>query len=161
MHDTGKIGIPDRILKAPRRLTADEWQIMQTHTEIGHRILSKSRSPLFQLAADIALCHHERWDGSGYPRGLAGEQIPQAARIVAIADVFDALTMQRPYKQAWSVEKALATMQAESERHFDPQLLRRFFDIKAEILTIRERWNVEESRPGDPTLTDRRRSNSR
>ncbi|MCB1924518.1 MAG: response regulator [Gammaproteobacteria bacterium] len=161
MHDTGKIGIPDRILKAPRRLTADEWQIMQTHTEIGHRILSKSRSPLFQLAADIALCHHERWDGSGYPRGLAGEQIPQAARIVAIADVFDALTMQRPYKQAWSVEKALATMQAESERHFDPQLLRCFFDIKAEILTIRERWNVEESRPGDPTLTDRRRSNSR
>lgn len=103
MHDTGKIGIPDHVLKAQRKLTPDEWEIMKTHAEIGYQILRVSSSPLLALAAEIALSHHERWDGSGYPHGLTDEAIPEAGRIVAAADVFDALTTRRPYKQAWSI----------------------------------------------------------
>lgn len=144
MHDTGKIGIPDSILKAPRRLSADEWTVMQTHTEIGYRILRKSDSELFQLAATVALSHHERWDGTGYPHGLAGDAIPQAARIVAIADVFDALTMRRPYKQAWSIDRAFATLQADAGSHFDPDLVDCFLAVREEILAIRQQWNRQE-----------------
>ncbi|RMG33860.1 MAG: response regulator [Gammaproteobacteria bacterium] len=144
MHDTGKIGIPDNILKAPRKLTPEEWTIMQTHTEIGHRILSKSNTELFQLAATVALSHHERWDGSGYPHGLAGEEIPEAARIVAIADVFDALTMRRPYKEPWPVEKALETLQQDAGSHFDPRLVERFLGIMDEILEIKADWDRKE-----------------
>ena len=103
MHDTGKIGIADAILKAPRRLSLSEMEVMRSHAEIGHRILSQCDTPLFNLAAEIALCHHEKWDGTGYPRGLREEAIPESARIVAIADVFDALTMKRPYKKAWVI----------------------------------------------------------
>lgn len=95
IHDTGKIGIPDSILKAPRKLTADEWEVIKTHAEIGYGILTVSDTPLFQLAAEVAYGHHEKWDGNGYPRGLKGEEIPESARIVTIADVFDALTMSR------------------------------------------------------------------
>ena len=144
MHDTGKIGIPDSILKAPRRLTPAEWEVMKTHTEIGHRILSKSSTELFQLAATIALSHHERWDGSGYPHGLAGEQIPQGARIVAIADVFDALTMRRPYKEPWTFEDAFATLTADAGSHFDPDLIDRFIAIRDEILQIQHDWDARE-----------------
>lgn len=104
MHDTGKIGISDDILKAPRKLTESEMAIMRSHAKIGYRILSKSQTPLFDMAAVIALHHHEKWDGSGYPDNLVAEQIPEAARIVAIADVFDALTMKRPYKKSWPTE---------------------------------------------------------
>ena len=100
MHDTGKIGIPDAILKKPGLLDADEWQVMKRHPQIGYDILSRSSAPLFRLAAEIALYHHAHWDGNGYPAGLAGERIPESARIVALADVFDALTTQRPYKDA-------------------------------------------------------------
>jgi putative two-component system response regulator len=141
MHDTGKIGISDAILKAPRKLTPNEWAIMKTHTEIGHKILSMSSTPLFTMAAEIALCHHEKWDGSGYPNGLTGEQIPQSARIVAIADVFDALTMIRPYKSAWPVEKSLETISCDANNHFDPELVECFLGIQPEILEIKKMWD--------------------
>lgn len=145
MHDTGKIGISDLILKAPRRLTDDEMTVMKTHSEIGHRILSKSDTPLFQMAAEIALHHHEKWDGSGYPNGLTGKGIPQAARIVAIADVFDALTMQRPYKEPWPVEKAFSYIEENAGSHFDPELASLFLSIKDKILAIKQEYDNLES----------------
>jgi putative two-component system response regulator len=144
MHDTGKIGIPDEILKAPRKLTAEEWEVMMTHTTIGYEILSKSDTELFDLAAEVALSHHEKWDGSGYPRRLAGDNIPECARIVAIADVFDALTMRRPYKEPWPVEKAMALIRDEAGKHFDPQLVERFIAIEAEVLAIMAAWSERE-----------------
>ena len=145
MHDTGKIGIPDSILKAPRKLTSEEWVIMKTHTEIGHRILSESDTPIFQLAAKIAHYHHEKWDGSGYPDGLRGEDIPECARIVAIADVFDALTMTRPYKSSWSIEESIATIEKDAGTHFDPHMVKVFISILPEILDIKSRWDDEET----------------
>lgn len=126
LHDTGKIGIPDSILKAPRALTSEEWIIMKTHTTIGYSILSKSNNPLFEMAAKIALYHHERWDGTGYPKGLKEDEIPEAARIVAVADVFDALTMKRPYKDAWTVQEAIEEIKKESGTHFDPSIVDSF-----------------------------------
>lgn len=140
MHDTGKIGTPDEILKAPRKLTAEEWVTMKTHSQIGYDILSKSNNPIFLMAADIALGHHEKWDGNGYPKGLMGEAIPECARIVAIADVFDALTMKRPYKEAWPIEKALAVIQEDAGTHFDPRLTGLFAEIQDEILEIKNKW---------------------
>ena len=140
MHDVGKIGIPDAILTKPGRLTAEEWAIMREHTVIGANILGDHSSGLLKLAASIALHHHEKWDGSGYPHGLAGEDIPLAARIVAIADVFDALTSERPYKREWSVEDAVALIRAESGKHFDPKVVDAFLDKLPEILKVRERW---------------------
>lgn len=141
MHDTGKIGVPDAILKAPRQLMADEWTIMRTHTEIGHGILSVSNTALFQLAAEVALAHHEKWDGSGYPKGLKAQQIPESARIVAVADVFDALTMSRPYKKAWTVDAAFEQLEKEAGRHFDAHLVALFMSIKDEILAIKALWD--------------------
>lgn len=141
MHDMGKIGLPDAILRKPDKLNAEEWRIMQSHTRIGYEILSKSNAPLFKLAAEIALHHHEKWDGSGYPDGLAGQNIPQVARIVAIADVFDALTMKRPYKEAWSIEKILDFMNDGSGIHFDPLLLERYLSILPTILEIKKHWD--------------------
>lgn len=143
MHDTGKIGIPDAILKAPRKLTLQEMEVIKTHTIIGHAILSKSETPLFQMAATIALNHHERWDGKGYPHNLTGEEIPQAARITAVADVFDALTMTRAYKASWPVEKAFETIHQESGRHLEPQLVEAFLDIRPQIIDLRQEWNTE------------------
>jgi putative two-component system response regulator len=140
MHDIGKIGIPDAILQKPGKLDADEWRIMQTHADIGARIMGDDRSSLLQMAAIIAHCHHERWDGSGYPQGLAGEAIPLAARIVAIADVFDALTSVRPYKAAWTIEAALAHIAAEASQHFDPRLVAHFLAIEPMLRQIQARW---------------------
>jgi len=140
MHDTGKIGIPDEVLKAPRKLTADEWVVMKSHSQIGYDILSQSQNTIFLMAAEIALGHHEKWDGSGYPNGLVGEAIPESARIVAIADVFDALTMKRPYKEAWSIEKALDVIEQDAGTHFDPRLAKLFFEIMPEIIEIKEKW---------------------
>ena len=145
MHDTGKLGIPNAILRKPGKLDAAEWEIMKTHSRIGHDILAKSEVPLFQMAAEIALHHHEWWDGSGYPDGLAGTAIPEPALIVAIADVFDALTMNRPYKEAWPVERALETMKAESGSHFDPRLLDIFISIFPQIIDIKVKWNSKET----------------
>jgi putative two-component system response regulator len=123
MHDIGKIGIPDRVLLKPAKLDDEEWQIMQQHSAYGANIIGDNDSPLLAMAREIALYHHEKWDGSGYPHGLKGEEIPLTARIVAIADVFDALTSERPYKKAWSEEDAIALLQREAGKHFDPQLV--------------------------------------
>ena len=126
MHDIGKIGIPDVILLKPGRHTPEEQEIMRRHPLIGHEILSDSPSRYLQMGAVIALGHHEKFDGSGYPQGLAGDAIPLAARIVAVADVFDALTSDRPYKRAWSFQDALKYVQTESGHHFDPDCVRAF-----------------------------------
>lgn len=146
MHDIGKIGVPDAILQKPGKLTEAEWVTMRQHTVIGARIIGDHPSGLLRLASTIALNHHEKWDGSGYPNGLSGEEIPHAARIVAVADVFDALTSERPYKHAWSIEDALALIRREGGKHFDPELSAAFLDCLPEILQIRERWADEEAR---------------
>lgn len=140
MHDIGKLGIPDDILHKPAKLDAAEWAIMKTHSEVGYRILSKSSAPLLQMAATIAHHHHEKWDGSGYPCALAGEAIPEMARIVAIADVFDALTTKRPYKQPWPLGQVMDTLQASAGTHFEPRLVALFFGILPQILAIQEAW---------------------
>src|SRR3954469_3171257 len=129
MHDIGKIGIPDRILQKPGRLDAEEWEAMKTHTTTGAHILAGSRAPLIRMAETIALTHHERWDGSGYPEGLAGDEIPLVGRIAAICDVFDALISERPYKRPWPLADALAEIEDSSGSHFDPSLVRAFLDI--------------------------------
>ena len=126
MHDIGKIGIPDHILQKPGRHTPEEREIMRRHAAIGHEILAGSPSRYLQMGAVIALGHHEKFDGTGYPQGLAGSQIPLPARIVAVADVFDALTSVRPYKKAWSFQAALDFVKAESGRHFDPDCVHAF-----------------------------------
>lgn len=154
MHDTGKIGIPDSILKAPRRLNDAEMVIMRTHAEIGHKILAQSDTPLFNLAAEISLCHHEKWDGSGYPQSLIGEAIPQSARIVAIADVFDALTMKRPYKKAWDDDAAFNYIAEQAGTHFDPELVCRFLSIKDDIIRTKQYWNSLEQRNEIPSMED-------
>jgi putative two-component system response regulator len=140
MHDTGKIGIADTILVKPGKLDDGEWAIMRRHCQIGYDILSKSNAPIFKLAAEIALNHHEKWDGSGYPNGLAGTFIPESARIIAITDVFDALTMQRPYKEAWPIDKALATILDGAGQHFDPSMISCFMDIRSTMLDIKNKW---------------------
>jgi CHASE2 domain-containing sensor protein len=134
MHDVGKIGIPDRILLKPGRLEQGERELMQTHTTIGAGILSGSNSPLLQMAEEIALTHHERWDGSGYPNGLRGEQIPLAGRICAIVDVFDALMSARTYKEAWTLDAALDEMRRGRGTHFDPDLLDDFIELAPRVL---------------------------
>lgn len=154
MHDTGKIGIPDAILKAPRRLINSEMEVMRTHAQIGHKILSQCDTPLFALAAEIALCHHEKWNGTGYPEGLAGEDIPESARIVAIADVFDALTMKRPYKKAWSDDEAFEHLREGAGKHFDPKLVECFISIKEEILETKNHWNQLEAEGQMASVTD-------
>ena len=134
MHDVGKIGIPDRILLKPGRLEQNERQLMQTHTTIGAGILSGSRSPLLQMAEQIALTHHERWDGSGYPNGLRGEEIPLPGRICAIVDVFDALMSARTYKEAWTLDAALEELRRGRGTHFDPELLDEFIELAPHVL---------------------------
>lgn len=144
MHDTGKIGIPDAILRKPGKLDADEWKIMQTHAQIGHDILAKSEAPLFQLAAEIALNHHEHWDGGGYPRGLADEAIPESARIATIADVFDALSTKRAYKQAWELERVLAVIRQSAGGQLDPHMVACFLTIQPRVLAIKAHWEAQE-----------------
>lgn len=154
MHDVGKIGIPDMILQKPGKLTPEEYAVMQKHTEIGARIIGEHAGGLLHLASMIALNHHEKWDGSGYPHGIAGENIPHAARIVAIADVFDALTSVRPYKDAWPLEKAVAFIQEQSGRHFDPDLVEVFTGCVPDFVRIREQWRDEkEATPPDKLMT--------
>lgn len=138
LHDVGKIGISDTILLKPGKLTPEEFEIIKTHCEIGHRILSESTSSILQIGAEIALTHHEKFDGSGYPRGLQGEEIPVIGRIAAVCDVFDALTSERVYKAASTVEEALEIMRAGSGSHFDPQIAGLFFDHIDTILAIKQ-----------------------
>jgi putative two-component system response regulator len=133
LHDVGKIGVPDAILLKQGRLTPEEFDVVKSHTTIGARILSGSRFPILQLAEEIALSHHERWDGEGYG-GVTGESIPLSGRVVALADVFDALTQQRPYKEAWPIGEALAELDRERGRQFDPTLVESFLRI------IEEGW---------------------
>jgi putative two-component system response regulator len=126
LHDIGKIGVPDAILLKPGKLDHDEFELMKTHAVIGHQLLSGSGSHVLRLSSEIALTHHERWDGRGYPAGLLGEQIPLAGRITAVADVFDALMHERPYKEAWPLEAALAEIRSGVGRHFDPAVVEVF-----------------------------------
>ena len=140
MHDVGKIGIPDSILRKPGPLDADEWKIMQSHATIGGEIIGKHAHGMLAMAHQLAVTHHEKWDGSGYPNGLAGEQIPLVGRIVAIADVFDALTSARPYKEAWPVEKAAEHLLQQRGKHFQPELVDLFLKQMPALLEVKERW---------------------
>ena len=144
MHDVGKIGIPDNVLLKPGRFTEAEFALMQQHTIIGHRILSGSQSELLQLAADIALSHHERFDGAGYPNKRKGHEIPIAGRIVAVADVFDALLSSRPYKRAWTLDEALGMIRMGRGKQFDPDCVDAFLLALPQILATRERFAEEE-----------------
>jgi putative two-component system response regulator len=141
MHDTGKLGLPHAILRKPGPLDESEWVIMRTHPQIGYDILSKSKAPVFQLAAEIALRHHEKWDGSGYPGQLAGKEIPESARIIALADVFDALSMKRPYKEPWPLDRIVAHIHAGKGAHFDPGLVDVFADVLPQLMEVHTRWS--------------------
>ncbi|MES1929874.1 two-component system [Salinisphaera dokdonensis CL-ES53] len=145
LHDTGKIGIPNAILSKSGRLTDSEWQIMQTHSRIGYDILAHGSGPMFRMAAEIALYHHEKWDGTGYPVGLSGEAIPECARLTAVADVFDALTTVRPYKPAWPVEDAVQTLIESAGSHFEPRVIERFLNILPEIRRIKDECDAQEA----------------
>lgn len=136
MHDIGKIGIPDHVLLKPGKLTDEEFEVIKKHPEIGAQIIGEHDAEVLKMAKQIALSHHEKWDGQGYPRGLSGEDIPIVGRIVAIADVFDALTCIRPYKRAWSIESALELIANEAGRHFDPRLVKLFSSLETKVRQI-------------------------
>ncbi|MBM4131207.1 HD domain-containing protein [bacterium] len=143
LHDVGKVGVPDAILLKPGKLTEDEFEVMKTHTEMGAELLEGlikdyGRYAMITMGAEVARCHHEKWDGSGYPAGLKGREIPLSARIVAIADVYDALTSRRVYKDAWTHEETARVMRQDAGRHFDPELLEIFLARPRELARIRE-----------------------
>lgn len=140
MHDIGKVGIPDAILNAPRKLNADEFEVMKTHAELGYNMLKSSNKEILQAAAIVAYQHHEKFDGSGYPRGLKGEDIHIFGRITAIADVFDALGSSRVYKKAWELDRILTLFQNERAKHFDPQLIDLFMENLDTFLRIRDKY---------------------
>ncbi|XPF95779.1 response regulator [Colwellia sp. RE-S-Sl-9] len=140
MHDIGKIGIADSIMLKPGKLTDEEFSIMKTHPQIGAEILGETDSELLSLAKIVSLTHHEKWDGTGYPNQLKGEEIPIEGRIVALADVFDALTSKRPYKEAWTVEKTMDYIRNQSGKHFDPELVIVIENELDKILSIKEKW---------------------
>lgn len=143
MHDIGKIGTPDQVLLKPGKLNPDEWEIMKQHTTNGGKILGNSDKGVIKLAEVIAMAHHEKWDGSGYPKGLKEKEIPLVARIAAIADVFDALTTKRPYKEPFSLEKSYGIIRESRGSHFDPDVVDAFFNIEDEILAIKEKYYDE------------------
>lgn len=140
MHDVGKIGVPDHILLKPGKLSPEEWQIMKQHTRIGARILNGADSELLQMAELIALTHHEKWDGSGYPDGIIGTKIPLAGRIVGLADVFDSLLMKRPFRESMMLDQAYEIIHEERGKHFDPEVVDAFFIIKNELLAIKDAY---------------------
>lgn len=146
LHDIGKVGIPDSILRKPTRLNHDEFAEMQRHTVMGHQLLHDSPSPLLRLGAEIALTHHERFDGSGYPHGLAGDKIPIAGRIVAVADVFDALISSRPYKERWPAWDAREIIESGSATEFDPDCVAAFVTKWEVLLQAAARWSDEAQR---------------
>lgn len=141
MHDIGKIGVPDSILNKPGKLDADEWEVMKCHTLFGAKIIGQHNFSLLAMAREVALSHHEKWDGSGYPDGLKAEKIPISARIVAIADVFDALTTERPYKHAWSETDAVAFLESQAGKHFDPELVPQFIQCLPQIREIQQKYS--------------------
>ncbi|HUB36481.1 MAG TPA: HD domain-containing phosphohydrolase, partial [Solirubrobacteraceae bacterium] len=140
LHDVGKVALPDSILLKHGKLTPEEFAIIQSHAETGYRMLAGSSSEVVQMGAVIARTHHERWDGSGYPRGLAAKDIPPEGRIAAVADVFDALTSDRIYRSAFPLKSALETMQEEGESHFDPEMLHHFMQALPEIEAVRQTY---------------------
>lgn len=156
LHDVGKIGVPDQILLKGGRLTPEEFSLMKTHTTIGAKILGHSSNRLLQFAEEIALYHHEHWDGTGYTPGLSGESIPLSARIVAIADVYDSLTHERPYKRAWSKDEAVTEIKAGTGSHFDPDVVGAFLEI-VDMLPLRDLEEVADAVPDRalPALQDR------
>jgi two-component system response regulator RpfG len=141
LHDIGKIGIPDQILLKPSRLEDGEWNVMRRHPVIGHEILKGSASKYVRMGALIALGHHEKYDGSGYPNGLVGDHIPLCARIVAVADVYDALTSIRPYKSAWPTSQAMEYVRAQAGKHFDPRMVEAFMGMQKEVLEVQQQWS--------------------
>ena len=145
MHDVGKIGIPDQILLKPGVLTPDEFAIMRTHSEIGFELLKGSESTILQAAASIAISHHEKFNGSGYPYGVAGDAIPLFGRIVAVADVFDALTSERPYKKAWTIERSVDCLREGAGRHFDPSCVNAFLERQDDVLKIHAQYQDVEA----------------
>ena len=145
LHDIGKVVIPDRILLKPDRLTPLEWDIMMSHARAGYEILKESDSPVLRLGAEIALTHHEKYDGSGYPYGLHGQAIPLSGRIVAIADVFDALVSARPFKPAWRFSEVIDALRRGRSSHFDPILVDAFLDIIPEIQHVRHEFGDAEA----------------
>lgn len=145
LHDLGKIGVPDAVLGKPTALSPEEWDVMRRHTTIGYELLRDQASPVLQLGAEIALSHHERWDGTGYPLGLRGADIPMSGRIVALADVFDALTTVRPYKPAWLVERAVDQIVADSGTHFDPDVVSAFTSSMDRLLSIKAHYDGNEA----------------
>ena len=146
MHDVGKIGIPDSILLKPGPLTPEEWTVMRMHCEIGSKIIGTHDYDVLREAAACALSHHEKWDGSGYPKGLSGNTIPLVGRVVAVADVFDALTQRRPYREARSVQDAFQWIKNHSGTHFDPTVVRAFAEAYPQILESKE----QHAEPGRP-----------
>lgn len=153
MHDVGKIGVPDSVLKKPGAYTAEERAVMNQHPEIGASILNCTRVPLFQLAAEVALTHHERWDGCGYPKGLAGTDIPLSGRIVAVVDFFDALTMDRCYRKAFSDEVALDMLRQQRGLAFDPRIVDVFIDHVDTLIEMRD--SINRQPPGFESFSDR------
>lgn len=145
MHDIGKIGIPDAVLLKPGKFEPHEWEVMKTHASIGAKLLEGDDSDLMRMAREIALTHHEKWDGSGYPHGLSGEAIPMCGRIAALADVFDALTSERPYKKAWTVAAAVDLIKENRGRHFDPALVDAFLAVLPSIEEIRRHYAEPEN----------------
>ena len=148
LHDVGKISIPDAVLKKPGKLTPEEFDIMKRHTVNGYGMLRGAESPFLNTGAVIALGHHEKWDGSGYPHGLKGKDIPIEARVVALADVFDALCSRRCYKESWPVEKVLETLRESSGSHFDPELVELFFENIDSVYRIRDSFPIEAASGG-------------
>ena len=143
MHDIGKVGIPDNILLKPGRLTPEEFEVMKQHAVFGYELLKGSSSQLLQAAAEIARGHHEKFDGSGYPQGIRGEAIPIFSRIVAVADVFDALTSERPYKKAWEVEAAVDFLNAGAGSHFDPACVKAFLNAWEDVEVVRNKYQED------------------
>jgi putative two-component system response regulator len=140
MHDIGKIGIPDAVLLKPGKLDEEEWNIMRRHPEYGAAIIGDHNSPLLAMSQEISMSHHEKWNGTGYPNGIKGSDIPLSGRVVAIADVFDALTSERPYKKAWTVEKAVSVIEQDAGTHFDPELVPVFKKILPEAIKIKDEY---------------------
>ncbi len=141
MHDIGKIGISDKILLKPGKLDDDEWNEMRKHSYYGYKIIGEQSSDLLTVAATVSYEHHEKWNGKGYPQGLAGREISLYGRITAIADVFDALTSKRPYKEPWPVEKALKLIEDEKGEHFDPELVPAFMEVVPEVLKVKDTFS--------------------
>jgi putative two-component system response regulator len=150
MHDVGKIGIPDKVLLKPGKLDEEEWEIMRSHTTIGAQILQDSDSDVIQMGERIALCHHERWDGAGYPRGLAGQEIPLEARICTVVDFFDALTVDRPYRKAVPNDEVVQMMHEGSGTHFDPDILDVFVEAREEIEVVQSEYAPERAKVRTP-----------